>query len=135
MSDSVIRVIIVDDQVLMRDGLASLLDFQPEIEVVGKAENGKEAIAVVADLLPDVVLMDITMPKLNGIEATRKPRIFRSPGSTAITTDSRHRWRAYPNLARWVEPGGPNRQHKNCLKAPSHCGRRGLFFCAYRFEP
>lgn len=70
MSDIVIRVLIVDDQLLMRDGLASLLDFQPGIEVVGTAENGQEAITAVAELLPDVVLMDVRMPVMDGIEAT-----------------------------------------------------------------
>lgn len=70
MSDVQIRVIIVDDQLLMRDGLASLLNFQPGIEVVGTAGNGEEAIAVVTELRPDVVLMDVRMPGIDGIEAT-----------------------------------------------------------------
>jgi DNA-binding NarL/FixJ family response regulator len=70
MSESVIRVLIADDQLLMRDGLASLLNIQPGIDVVGMAENGQEAITAVADLLPDVVLMDVRMPVMDGIEAT-----------------------------------------------------------------
>ena len=68
MSEPVIRVLIADDQLLMRDGLASLLNIQPGIDVVGTAENGQEAITAVADLLPDVVLMDVRMPVMDGIE-------------------------------------------------------------------
>ncbi len=70
MSDPMIRALIVDDQLLMRDGLASLLNIQPGIDVVGTAENGQEAITAVADLLPDVVLMDVRMPVMDGLEAT-----------------------------------------------------------------
>ena len=67
-----IRVLIVDDQMMVREGFSVLLGAMPDIEVVGEAVNGREAIAQVAALRPDVVLMDIRMPELNGIDATRE---------------------------------------------------------------
>lgn len=67
-----IRVVIVDDQTLIREGLASLLAFVPELTVVGKAGDGREALALVAAQQPDVVLMDVRMPGMNGVAATRE---------------------------------------------------------------
>lgn len=67
-----IRVLIVDDQMMVREGFSVLLNAQPDIEVVGEAVDGREAIAQVAALRPDVVLMDIRMPEVNGLEATRE---------------------------------------------------------------
>lgn len=66
-----IRVVLVDDQPLLVSGFAMILSTEDDIEVVGQARNGREAVDVVAELAPDVVLMDVQMPVLDGIEATR----------------------------------------------------------------
>ncbi|MGW9248519.1 response regulator [Streptomyces badius] len=67
-----IRAVIADDQMMVRQGFTVLLNAEPDIEVVGQAVNGLDAIDKVAELAPDVVLMDIRMPELGGIEATRR---------------------------------------------------------------
>jgi DNA-binding NarL/FixJ family response regulator len=68
----VIRVLVADDQTVVRGGLRLILDSQPDLEVVGEAANGEDAIALARETRPDVVLMDIRMPDLDGIEATRR---------------------------------------------------------------
>nr|QOU09233.1 LuxR family transcriptional regulator [Streptomyces sp.] len=67
-----IRVVLADDQMLVRAGFRALLDAQPDIEVVGEAADGERAVAQVRELRPDVVLMDIRMPVLDGLAATRR---------------------------------------------------------------
>ena len=72
MTSGTIRVLIADDQQMVRQGFTVLLNAQPGIEVVGQAVDGRDAIAKVGELAPDVVLMDIRMPEIGGIEATRR---------------------------------------------------------------
>jgi len=81
-----IRVLIVDDQALVRAGFRMILEAQPDIEVVGEAENGLAAIEAARGLRPDVVLMDIRMPGLDGIEATRRLTAMGLDGHVVILT-------------------------------------------------
>jgi len=67
-----IRVLLSDDHQILREGLRSLLDKEPDIEVVGEAEDGRSTLELTKNLRPHVVVMDITMPRLNGIYATRQ---------------------------------------------------------------
>ncbi len=69
-----IRVLVVDDHAIVREGVCALLARRKDIEVVGQASDGKQAVAQAAALLPDVVLMDISMPAMNGLEATQEIR-------------------------------------------------------------
>jgi DNA-binding NarL/FixJ family response regulator len=78
----VIRVALADDQELVRAGFAALLDAEDDIEVVGEAADGQQAIGLAAEHAPDVLLMDIRMPVLDGIEATR--RIAANPASAGV---------------------------------------------------
>jgi two-component system response regulator NreC len=66
------RILLVDDHTVVRHGFRMILDAQPDMEVVGEASNGREAVSEAGRLTPDVVVMDVTMPELNGIEATRR---------------------------------------------------------------
>lgn len=68
------RIVIADDQALFREGLRTLLSTRPDMDVVGEAANGDEAVALVEQLRPDVVLMDLRMPKVDGIQATVRLR-------------------------------------------------------------
>lgn len=77
-----ITVLIVDDHGVVRRGLEQLLGGDPDISVVGTAEDGEQAVAMAADLDPDVVLMDLSMPKLDGVQATR--RIVAADPDTAV---------------------------------------------------
>jgi DNA-binding NarL/FixJ family response regulator len=78
-----LKVLIVDDQLLLRAGFRKLLDGEPGLQVVGDAGDGQEAVAMVDRLHPDVVLMDIRMPVLDGIEATRRIGL-RAPGTAVL---------------------------------------------------
>jgi DNA-binding NarL/FixJ family response regulator len=83
----VIRVMLVDDHQLLRDSLRSLLDAQEDIEVVGTANDGLEALSAAAEKKPDVVLMDLAMPNMGGVEATRR-LLRQQPGVQVVVLTS-----------------------------------------------
>jgi DNA-binding NarL/FixJ family response regulator len=88
-----IRILLADDHTVMRNGLRLLLERQPNLQVVGEAADGREAVELAASQKPDVVVMDIAMPHLNGVEAARQI-VVRSP-QTAIAILSMHSDESY----------------------------------------
>jgi DNA-binding NarL/FixJ family response regulator len=77
-----VRVLVVDDQEIVRAGFSALLDGQPDLEVVGQASDGAEAVELAGQLVPDVILMDVRMPVLDGLAATREILAGVAPGET-----------------------------------------------------
>jgi two-component system, NarL family, nitrate/nitrite response regulator NarL len=92
-----ITVLIAEDHKIVREGLRALLKLQEDMEVVGEAENGPEAVAMAGKLHPDVVVMDISMPLLNGLEATRQ--ILQTAQGAKVLMLSAHSEDAYVDLA------------------------------------
>ena len=88
-----LRILLADDHIVMRTGLRALLERQPNLEVVGESENGRETIELAASLKPDVVVMDVGMPVLNGIEAAKT--IVSQHPTTAVVILSMHSDESY----------------------------------------
>lgn len=89
------KVVIADDHGIVRDGIRALLAHEPGIEVVGVAENGRQAVELVRQLIPDLVIMDVAMPDLNGIDATRQ--LMKDYPAMRILGLSTHSDRRYVN--------------------------------------
>lgn len=81
-----VRVMIVDDHTIVREGLQTLLDEDPNIEIVGSAANGVQALMLAEQLLPDIILMDLVMPAMDGITATRQLRERRNTARVLVLT-------------------------------------------------
>ena len=88
-----LRILLADDHIVVRTGLRALLERQPNLEVVGESENGRETVELAASLGPDVVVMDVAMPVLNGIEATKM--IVTQCPTTAVVILSMHADESY----------------------------------------
>ena len=88
-----IRILLADDHTIVRDGLRALLERQPDMEVVAEAGNGRECVRMASEHAPDVVMMDVAMPEMNGIEAAR--RIIADSPETHIVMLSMHRDESY----------------------------------------
>jgi len=128
MATSRVRLLLVDDHAVVRSGLRMLLQAEPDLEIVGEAENGAQAVAQATALQPDVVVMDISMPDMNGIEATR--RIKASCPSTAVLALTVHE--DAPYFFEMLRAGAsgyvPKRAAPDDLVAAIHAVREGEVF-------
>ena len=88
-----IRILLADDHTIVRQGLKLILSSQPDVEVIGEAANGREVVELAEKLRPDIVLLDVAMPELNGIEATR--RMMEQNGRIRILVLSMHKESVY----------------------------------------
>lgn len=127
-----IKIILADDHVVVRQGLRSLLKEDKEIEIVGEADDGHQVIDMVEKLSPDMVVMDVTMPGLNGIEATRK--IVAGPGSVKVLALSIHSDKRF--ILNMFGAGAYGYMLKECafeeLKNAIHTVSRGEFYLSPR---
>jgi len=105
------KILLADDHAIIRQGLCSLLEKQPDVEVVGTAEDGQKAIELARELAPDIVIMDITMPNLNGINATRK--IIDELGGVKVIALSVHSSRRF--VTEMLRAGASGYILKECL--------------------
>ncbi len=128
------RVLIADDHELVRDGFRRMLSYEEDLEVVGEARDGREAVELCRRLNPDLVLMDVRMPKMDGLEATRAIKA-RQPavGVLVVTTYDNPDYlleAVKAGAAGYVLKDAPNRRPDLC---PSglECPRRTRIFCSF----
>jgi DNA-binding NarL/FixJ family response regulator len=111
------QILIVDDQRPTRNGLRALLSFWPQVEVVGEATNGQDAVDFVAERRPDVVLMDVRMPVMDGMEATRRIK-SQTPGVKVILMTMHAEYKAEALAAgadAFLVKGGPSEILRNAI--------------------
>src|SRR2546429_5461243 len=126
-----IRVLLVDDPTLVRQGLRGILATDEEIGVVGEAGDGRSAVELSERLQPDVVVMDLTLPELNGIEATR--RIFKQEKDTKVLILTMHTDRMFVRQSLKAGARGylvKDAEDTDLVKAVKVVGRGGAFFHA-----
>lgn len=105
-----IRVLLVDDHCIVREGIRALIAAEPEVEVVGEADNGRQAVQLARELAPDVVIMDISMRGLNGVEATRQ--IISASAGVKVLALSMHSDRSF--VAQMLRAGASGYLQKGC---------------------
>ena len=105
-----IKILIADDHEILREGIRKMIEKEPDMEVVGEAEDGRSAVKLARKLAPDIVLMDITMPDLNGMDATRKI-VSETPGVKVLAL-SMHQDRKY--VTGMLEAGATGYLIKGC---------------------
>jgi len=108
-----IRILLADDHTVVRDGLRALLEKQPDMTVVGEAADGRDSVRLAEEQLPDVVVMDIAMPNMNGIEATR--RILAANPRTNVVMLSMHQDESY--VLRSLKAGAKGYLLKDSLRS------------------